>query len=82
MDKLSAASDFQFGRSIQSAYHQSRVDGIHIRPDSVQINAERYSLMPVSRVYSSYFDQISKKPTGKDKKKIEEEKKRREEEEA
>lgn len=80
MDRLSsAASGFQFGRSIQSGYHKGRMDGTHIRPDSQVVNADNYTIRSVERVFSAF---PQKKPTGKDKKKMEEEKKRQEEEDA
>lgn len=79
MDRLSSASGFQFGRSIQSGYHKGRMDGTHVRPDSQMVNDNNYTIRSVERVFSAF---PQKKPTGKDKKKAEEEKKRLEEEEA
>lgn len=55
------------------------MDGTHVRPDSVAINPENYTIRSVEKVFSAF---PQKKQSGKDKKKMEEEKKRLEEEEA
>ena len=55
MDRLSsAASGFQFGRSIQSGYHKGRMEGTHIRPGSEVVNSDNYTIRSVERVFSAF----------------------------
>ena len=50
LDRLSSASNFQFGRSIQSGYHQSR----QARPDSQQLLNNQYTIRTYERVFSAF----------------------------
>lgn len=77
LDRLSSASNFQFGRSIQSGYHQSR----QARPDSQQLlGNNQYTIRTYERVFSAFPQK--KATNAKDKKAEEEKKKKLEEEEA
>lgn len=78
MDRLSSASNFKFGQSIQSAYHKNRAEGTFTRPDSEMVNTNNYTIRSVERVFSAF---PQKKPK-KDKKALEEEKAKQAEEEA
>ena len=75
MDRLTSASHFQLGRSIQSGYHQSRLNVG--RPET---DAGAYTIKTAEGVFSSFPE---KKPkTAKEKKAEEEKKKKLAEEEA
>ena len=73
MERLSSASNFQFGRSIQSSYHLQRQN----RPESQLVGRENYAIKDVETVFSCF---PPKKLTAKEKKEAEAKKKLEEEE--
>ena len=74
MDRLSSATNFQFGRSIQSGYHLSRA----ARPGSEMVAKDQnYSIKDCETVFGTF---PPKKLTAKEKKELEAKKKAEEEE--